>query len=493
MIMTKTHQQFITEANQAMTDPAMAVKDDRFRLRYHLMPPVGWMNDPNGLIHYQGEYHVFYQHYPFAPKQGPMYWGHAKSKDLVHWEHLPVALAPSEAYDFVTEGTGGGCWSGSAAQQDGKLVLIYTGHVDGRSPEEVQCLALSEDGGISFAKLAENPVIPGPPEKDVFGFRDPKVWKGAGLWNMVVGSGKDGKGKAQFYQSYDLREWRHVGEALESDGTMGDMWECPDLFPLGGGDRHVLIVSPMNMGDTKTMYVSGNFDYQTGKLTAGYQERLDYGFDFYAPQTFADDRGRRILFAWMNMWGTAMPEKEDHWMGAFTVPRELILEDDGTLRMVPVSELTALRGARYAAEGTVIEADAMVTVDELRGDTTEIIAVFDLGASEGEEFGIRLRCSSDDRQYTEVCYSAAEKGLRVDREHAGIGDGGISRVQFEPAADGLLKLHLFVDRSSVELFANDGRISITNRIYPDAGSLDLKLFSRKGLAVLQSLEAWRLK
>lgn len=487
------HLEQVELANKALTDPKFAITEERYRLQYHMMPPIGWMNDPNGLIHINGEYHVFYQHYPYGPKQGPMYWGHAKSADLISWEHLPIALAPSESYDYVEDGTGGGCWSGSAVEQDGKFTLLYTGHVDGKSPEEVQCLATSKDG-IHFEKAAFNPVIGGPPEEGGFGFRDPKVWKHGDLWNMVIGYGKGEKGKALFYQSADLKDWKYVSVAAESDGTMGNMWECPDLFPLGDENKHVLIISPMNMGETKTMYLSGTFDYSSGNLEVEYAERLDYGFDFYAPQTLLDDQGRRILIGWMNIWGSAMPEKEDRWMGAMTIPRELKAMNDGTIRMEPVAELNALRGDQHFVAPQWIQAGSTVSLPDIQGDSLEVIAVFEVNESNADaEFGIRLRCSQDNLEYTEVYYQAGQKKLLVDRNHSGSGNGGISEASLEPMEDGSLKLHLFIDKSSLELFANEGVKTITNRIYPDPASLGIHLFSRVGNVRLQSLDAWELK
>ncbi|KRF08032.1 sucrose-6-phosphate hydrolase [Paenibacillus sp. Soil766] len=485
------HMERVELANQALGQGVKSVTEDRYRLGYHLMPPAGWMNDPNGLIYWNGEYHVFYQHYPFESKWGPMHWGHAKSKDLIHWEHLPIALAPSEDYDSGETG-GYGCWSGSAVDDNGVLTLVYTGHVDGRTPTEVQCLATSTDG-IIFSKSGANPVLGGAPEEGGFGFRDPKVWQHDGQWYMVVGYGKDGLGKALMYTSSDLLTWRHLGIAAESNGMMGDMWECPDLFPLGDGDDHVLIISPMNMGTTKTMYLTGQLSYETGKFDYRYAERLDYGFDFYAPQTLVDGQGRRILLSWMNIWGAQMPEQVDGWLGAFTLPRELTLAEDGTLRMQPVAELAALRKGRECVNRQVISADTMVPLINLGGDQLELIAVFNTKESDEEAvFGVHVRCSEDGSEYTEVSYSVAEQTLRVDRTHAGSGEVGVSEVQVEPMEDGSIKLHLFVDRSSLELFANNGVKTITNRIYPNGGSLGVKLFARHGEACLESLDAWKL-
>ncbi|WP_223067884.1 glycoside hydrolase family 32 protein [Paenibacillus caui] len=466
------------------------ISNERYRLHYHLMPPAGWMNDPNGVSYYNGEYHVFYQHYPYAPFQGAMHWGHAKSRDLVHWEHLPVALAPSESYDKGGEGASG-CWSGSAVDDQGTFVLVYTGHVDGNSPEEVQCIAFSSDG-IVFEKLPENPVIPGPPDEECFGFRDPKVWKRGDTWYLVVGYGKDGLGKALLYSSSDLRSWHYHGPAAESDGTMGDMWECPDLFPLGRAeDDHVLIFSPMNMGITKTFYWTGKFDYTGLKFDLRHAERVDYGFDFYAPQTMVDARGRRIMYAWMNIWGADMPEREDGWMGSFTLPRELKLAEDGTLRFIPVEELKSLRGEHHSYTNVVIPEHGTLALPYLEGDSLEISAVIDVSGQADGTFGIRLRCSDDGAEYTEISYSHGEGKLQMDRNRAGAGNGGISEVELAPMEDGRVRLHLFLDTSSVELFMNEGRKTMTNRIYPASSSLGIHLFAQ-GAVSLESLDVWKL-
>ncbi|WP_219838285.1 glycoside hydrolase family 32 protein [Paenibacillus sp. R14(2021)] len=482
------HSDRIQLANEQLKQSSAAQQEDRYRLRYHLMPRAGWMNDPNGLVYFNGEYHAFYQHDPSQPYNGPMHWGHAKSEDLVRWEHLPVALAPSEPFDLGESGYG--CWSGSAVEDNGRLLLIYTGHVDGNSPVEVQCLAVSSDG-VRFEK-AEAPVISAPPEAGLSGFRDPKVWRHGDSWYMVVGSGKDGRGQVFLYRSADLRNWAYMGIAAQSDGTMGDMWECPDMFALGE-QQHVLIVSPMNMGAVKTMYLAGTMDYENGQFKPVRAERLDYGFDFYAPQTLLDSMGRRILLGWMNMWGATMPEQADGWMGAMTVPRELKLTEQGELTMQPVAELARLRGRHTALEPQLLERDTIRPLPELRADAVELIAVFEVSEARTEEFGLRLRCSEDERQYTEVAYRSGSGQLLVDRNQAGHGDGGISEVMIEPMADGRLKLHLLLDRTSVELFANDGRRTITNRIYPDPDSLGISLFSRYGETKLVAFDAWILQ
>lgn len=482
------HAALIAKAGESLTQLEAAM-DHTYRLHYHMMPPAGWMNDPNGFVQFNSVYHLFYQHDPYQAKQGPMHWGHATSSDLVNWQHQPVALAPSEGYDSGPTG-GQGCWSGSAVDYNGQLTLIYTGHVDGRKPEEVQCVAVTTDG-VHFHKEDHNPVIGDSPDAERFGFRDPKVWKHGDTWYMVVGYGKDGLGQALIYTSTDLRDWVCQGAALESDGTMGDMWECPDLFPIGGGSEHALIISPMNTGSYKNLYITGTFDYETARFQKSYQEQIDYGFDFYAPQTLVDEQGRRIMIAWMNIWGAKMPEAEHGWYGAMTLPRELTLEVDGTLRTRPVKELQQLRGEQIAVSGLALEDGAYTSVDGVEGQQLELLVTIDPQAA--AEIGLRIFASTDETAYAEISYCTAEGKLVMDRNLAGVGDGGVSSAPLQLLDNGKIELHLFIDRSSVELFANDGKIAMTNRIYTAADATGISFFARGGDASICTLQAWKLK
>jgi beta-fructofuranosidase len=485
---TSIHEENIKKAGIALAAAAVEVRNEEFRLHYHVMAPAGWMNDPNGLIHYKGEYHIFYQHYPYSDKWGPMHWGHAKSGDLVHWEHLPVALAPTEPFELGDKG-GYGCWSGSAVEHDGKLFLFYTGHVDGRDPMEVQCMAASEDG-VHFTKNAENPVIAGAPEAGSVGFRDPKVWKHGERWYMIIGSGKDGKGRALLYRSGNLTDWEYMGVAAESDGTQGDMWECPDLFPLG--DKHVLVISPMNMGQTKNLYMVGEMDYELGVFKAEYQAKVDEGFDFYAGQTLLDDRGRRIVIGWMDMWGSKLIAENRGWYGAMTVPRELVLTPEGRVASGPVPELAALREEEKVYRNVRLTADAPLTLEQPAGNSLEFVAEFDLIRDEPKQLEIRLCGSEDEQEATVIRYDVQEHKLTVDRSNSGIGDGGASTVDLTDSGSGRLKLHGYLDRSSVEIFVNDGERVFTNRIYPGSSSRKLQISSIGGTAHLEEFRLWKL-
>lgn len=327
----------------------ISLKNRRFRLGYHLMAPSGWINDPNGFCYFEGHYHIFYQYHPYSAKWGPMHWGHARSKDLVHWESLPPALIPGDVEDKD------GCFSGSAVIKDEMMYLLYTGHHyygDG-DPEHFwqnQNLAYSQDG-FHFQKYAGNPIIAAAPEDNTHHFRDPKVWEHGGEYYMILGSqNQQGLGRAILYRSQDLKSWDYVSSMSESKSIEeeGFMWECPDFFNLEGKD--ILLFSPQGIKESPKEHLNlynlgyfvGKLDYETGKYQRGAFKELDKGFDFYATQTMEAPDGRRIAFAWMAMWESSMPEQKDGWAGALTIPRELILKDDH-LYMRPVKELLALR------------------------------------------------------------------------------------------------------------------------------------------------------
>ncbi|MFC4324312.1 glycoside hydrolase family 32 protein [Litchfieldia salsa] len=457
------------------------VAKDHHRLEYHVMGPTGWINDPNGLIQYKGEYHVFFQYYPFKSSWGPMHWGHVKSKDLVRWEHLPVALAPTEDYE-----ENGGCFSGSAVDNNGELTLIFTGHNDNKNPKEVQCIATSTDG-ITFQKYEGNPVIPHPPVDGSPDFRDPKVWKNEDKWYMVVGSAKENKGKALLYRSDDLREWEYVNVLAESDQDQGNMWECPDIFPLG--EKHVLIASPMEAKVGRTMYVVGDMNYETGKFTQGYYQKMDFGHDFYAPQSLLDDKGRRIVIGWMDIWGAKMPTQEKGWAGAMTIPRECKLLEDGKVAFLPVEELKTLRGAHWNYSDLVVKENQLL--NEVRNDKLELKVIFDLEKTTASTFGVKLRCSEDGTEETVIGINAETKTVYVDRDRSGNEVTGISRAEVN--YDGTVSLHIFLDCSSVEVFTDEGRTVLSDRIYPKEDSLGVELFVSEGQVTFTSLDIWELK
>lgn len=486
MINTKL-QVALEKANQEIEGKKDEIKNAAYRLKYHFMAPVGWINDPNGFVQYKGEYHLFYQYYPYASSWGPMHWGHAKSTDAVNWEHLPVALAPSEPYDSG-DAEGHGCFSGSAVQDGEELVLIYTGHVDGNKPMQVQNIAISTDG-VNFEKYDGNPVIGEIPAEGSADFRDPKVWRHEDKWYMVVGSKKDGKGKAILYVSEDLRNWEYLGAATESDGTQGDMWECPDLFPIE--NRHALIISPMlGTQNENPLYIIGEMNYEQGNFTQQVSKTLDYGFDFYAPQTLVDDKGRRIMIAWMEKWLTKMPSQDHGWAGAMTITRELVLEGD-VLKQKPLDEMAEMRfnHKKYHA----LKVDGKVTLGDIEEESVEIIIDFDVKNTTASVFGLQLRSSVDGKERTDLIVDLKNKEISMDRTLSGAGEKGVSKAPLHVKEDGALSLRIFMDTTSLEVFINDGEEVITNRIFPAEDSNQFNLFAKNGRVNVTRIESWNLK
>ena len=446
------NENMVQKGTQTVADAAAAVRASRYALKYHIAPPAGWMNDPNGLVKCGGKYHVFYQHYPYKPVWGPMHWGHALSDDLVHWKHLPIAIAPDMPYED-------GCFSGSAVDDNGVLTLIYTAHRTD-PVHQSQCVARSFDGGSTFVKSALNPVIPEPPEGCAVDFRDPKVWKQDGRWNLVAGTVHDGKGCVALYSSDDLEHWEYRGIMCESDGTLGSMWECPSFCRVDGQD--IMIVSPMKMPGHKNIAMFGEYDNVAGRMRIDSFRELGLGEDFYAAQVFCDG-DRTLLFGWMDMWGKNHPTESDGWAGALTIPRELSIRN-GRLIQSPARELCALR------EEILLDDCSAESLSELRGDCMELFAELNgstaLTIGDSDEW--MLRASFDDGTAT----FALPNG----------------RVASETVCGAIESIRVFVDACSVEIFVNGGEVCFSQRVYPNADG-----FRYSAQGGVKRITAWNLR
>lgn len=470
--------QLLVFAQQKMEEAAPAVRAKKWRPRYHIVSPSGWINDPNGLIQFEGVYHVFYQLHPYSSDWGPMYWGHVTSRDLAHWQHEPIALAPDQPYET-------GCFSGSAVNDNGVLTLIYTAHNDGKHQWECQCVARSHDGGKTFVKSPNNPVIPTHPQEGSSEFRDPKVWRQNGKWKMVVGSGKHKKGCALLYESDDLEHWSYRGVMAQSDGKQGVMWECPNFCMVDG--RELLIFSPMEMKGHKSVYRVGNFDCENGTFFGGECREMDHGLNYYAAQVFEDEKGRVLLFAWMDMWRVKMPSQADGWAGALTVPRVLHMRGD-TLLQQPVPELAALRQECLQSGGFFVQKGEN-PLSGLTGECVELRMVFRRATAQAG-FALELRANRSDGTRALLLYDgehnafALPNGLSVRRERA------LRELVSCEAGGELIDVHILIDRSSVEAFIDEGALCFTQRIYPEEGSVYYNL-SADGLEVTE-FEAWRM-
>ena len=446
------------------------------RPAFHLSPRVGWMNDPNGFSFYDGKYHLFYQYYPYDSHWGLMHWGHAVGSDLLHWEYLPAALAPDEAYDKD------GCFSGSAVTlPDGKQLLMYTGvaketQEDGSVCEvQRQCIAVGD--GINYEKYAENPVLT---EADLPGgssridFRDPKVWQGSdGSYYAVVGSRPaDGSGQILLFKSSDGFDWKFHKVLCSNRWRYGKMWECPDFFELDG--KQILLVSPQDMlpqgfeyhNGNGTVCIIGTYDEASENFVEERNQAIDYGIDFYAPQTILAPDGRRIMIGWMQNWDTCNPTMiQTSWFGQMSLPRELSVKN-GCLYQNPIRELEAMRTneVRYM-DATFTDTLRLNCIKGRRIDMElEIRPVDDSNVY--QKFAVRFAQNAD--YYTSVSFHPRDSILKIDRKFSGSRRAVIhQRRSLVRHQNGKLRLRLILDRFSAELFVNDGEQVLSATIYTD--------------------------
>ncbi|MBF0289841.1 MAG: glycoside hydrolase family 32 protein [SAR324 cluster bacterium] len=496
------HQERIQRVEEHITKEGERIQQHPWREHYHFQAPVGWMNDPHGLIQFNGRFHLFYQYHPFSGKWGTMHWGHAMSDDLIHWEHLPVALAPSEPYDGWD---GGGIFTGSAIVHERELLLFYTGCAEDR---QVQCLARSKDG-VNFVKSDHNPILSEPPKGiNPHDFRDPKVWKHGKGWYMVTGvtdgvsnllepssHERNGFGKVCLHHSPDLYNWEFVNYLVESRGELGSMLECPNFFQLDG--KWVLMYSPMGLQNRQVIYLTGDFDELTGKFHWTTMGAVDWGFDYYAPQHFQDEQGRNLIMAWIGSW-PFMPwcrgqydTSKLGWYGGITLPRQVSLCSDGKLRSQPASEVEQLREnpRRYGAR--TIEDNAPFDFEAGDGVHGEILATFDLTESTAEAIGFVLRGSEDQQTLLEFDLRLGE--MIFDRTNSGNISAHQRRCLLESASQSQLFVRIFLDSISVEVFTDGGRTTMTNNVFSDPASSNLSVYTRKGRASLRSLQTYGLR
>lgn len=441
-------------ANTQVNEFSGVSKEDPFRLHYHVMPPVGLLNDPNGFIFFQGKYHLFFQWNPFATDHSLKYWAHITSIDLLNWEWQSIALAPSDWFDKD------GCYSGSAIEHDDKMYLFYTGNVrtDNGERESYQCLAISEDG-INFKKKGPLFTVP---DGYTAHFRDPKVWREGDGWYLVIGAQTiEGLGRVLLYHSMDLVNWDLVGEvSMQDSNEFGYMWECPDLFTLD--DKDVLLFSPQGIPAEgfhyqniyQTGYLVGELDRDTGGFCHQPFIELDAGFDFYAPQTTLDSKGRRILFGWMGLPEedeAFHPTKAYGWVHAMTLPRELSVKG-GRLYQQPVEELIALRENEVTREHITI-ANERVKVDSGDGKAFELM--LDVQSYVGSSFILDLDGN------TSLVFDKIENTLTLFRKSIKTNQQESRTIRLTEVED----LRIFVDTSSLEIFVNQGAFVFTSRLF----------------------------
>ena len=487
-----------------------------FRPQYHFTPEKNWMNDPNGMVFYEGEYHLFYQYNPAGDKWGHMSWGHAVSPDMVHWTHLPLALAEADNV-MIFSGSAVVDWKNSSGfGKDGRppLVAVYTGF---RTTDRVQfqCIAYSNDKGRTWTKYSANPVI----DINSMDFRDPKVqWHDATRrWIMTVSLSAEHK--VRFYGSDNLKAWTLLSE-FGPAGATGGVWECPDLFELplpGTNDKRWVLVVNMNPGSVAGgsggQYFIGRFDGtqfvadrdslippRPGRSASESAHWFDYGPDYYAAVSWSDvpaSDGRRLWLGWMSNWEYGGDVPTSPWRSAMSIPREVGLSRTAEgIRLVqkPVREMESLRDRHFAFKsGDVSEANAWLKERHVQGDQLELMVEF-APRSSGTE-GVKVLTS--DTEATVIGVDRQRGRAFVDRTQSGnvTFHQKFSGVYDAPLAvhDGRVKLHLFVDASSVEVFVNDGERVFTSLVYPSAASRGVEFFGSMTGARIASLDVWTLK
>jgi beta-fructofuranosidase len=453
---------------------------DTDRPEYHFIAPRNWMNDPNGPIWWKGEYHLFYQWSPDSPTGGPVHWGHATSADMVHWRHLPFALAP-------TPGTADrdGCWTGSAVVRDGVPTVIYTGVVHqlaaengGNEWRQAQMLATAEDSGLLRWKKLPEPVIAAPPQGEAAtGFRDPCPWREDDGWYLAVGSGERDKGGCVLlYRSQDLRHWEYLHPLIHGNSTAnpapdsvdrGDMWECPDFFEVSG--QHCLLYSSEN----KVSWATGEYDRGEHKFTIKRQGVLDHGGTaYYAPKSFRTPDGRRILWGWVREMRSQSEFAAAGWAGAISLPRVLTIGAQGQLEMNPAVELEKLRGEvrRIALKPGEPFSQKLTTLrQELRAPMNLL--------SPGS---LTVRLLANGRKRWELSVDVAANAVRCGEANFPLPSLPWPRPT----------LRLFLDGSVIEAFVGE-REAITSRVYglkPGETELEITLTGKKSI----ELQMWPL-
>lgn len=462
---------------------------DRYRPHYHFTAPKNWINDPNGLIHHNGWYHLFYQHNPFAARWGNMAWGHARSRDLVHWEHLPIALVPTPNTQDKD-----GVFSGVCVQHDGKIHAIYTGHVDSngeRSQLPMLATALDDDL-ITWQKYACNPLIKTAPlAEQKPNFRDHAVWREGEVWYQAIATEKPGVGgRVELFRSPDLLTWTYAGPLFcGSQLETGTVWECPDLITLPGADgpRRALMLSLIPSAEV--IYFAGAFQNERFVPSTG-PRRVDWAKNFYAPQSFTDVSGRRIMFGWLTEGRSAKAQLADGWSGAMSLPRILGFNAAGQLTQIPAKEVELLRGECY-------ESERIPTSWAERSDlfTTTCEIEFEFDPQDAHTVGLEVLRSPDGAERVTIEFNGSLRAIILDCAHASLDATTQREKHIAPLslpAGEPVRLRVFVDRSVVEVFANDV-ICFATRAYPTReDSAGIRAYATGGQPHVRILRAWEM-
>ena len=467
---------------------------EKFRPTYHFSPLYGWMNDPNGMVYKDGEYHLFYQHNPYGSKWGNMHWGHAISKDLINWEHRPDAITP-DALGTIFSGSAVVDTDNTAGFGSGAIVAIYTQNSD----RQVQSIAYSTDNGRSFTKYENNPVL----TSDARDFRDPKVFwhKETQRWIMLLAVGQE----MQIFSSSNLKDWAFESSFGEGQGAHGGVWECPDLFELpvdGTNEKKWVLLCNLNpggpFGGSATQYFVGTFNGKEFVNESPSKTKwMDWGKDHYATVTWSDaPDNRRIAIAWMSNWQYANDVPTSQYRSPNSVPRDLSLftvDGETYLQSAPSPELLKLRDVSkkrsFKVNGT------RIIKDMIAGNEGAYEIELTIENQHADVIGFRLY--NDKGEEVDMQYDMTEKKFSMDRRKSG--DVGFNEnfpmltwTAIESGKDEL-KLRLFVDKSSVEAFGDGGRFVMTNQVFPSEPYTHIDFYSKGGAYKVDSFVIYKLK
>ncbi len=485
-------------------------RTEKFRPQYHFSPPQQWMNDPNGMVYYDGEYHLFYQHYPDSNVWGPMHWGHAISTDMVNWKHMPIALYP-DSLGYIFSGSAVIDWkntSGLGTDENPPMVAMYTyhnikGEYSGRNDFQTQGIAYSLDKGRSWIKYEKNPVINNPGIRD---FRDPKVAWNTDLqkWIMVLAA----KDKVMFYSSPDLIDWELVSDFGTNHGAHGGVWECPEIieFNVEGTNETawVLLVS-INPGGphggSATQYFVGDFDGKSFTTNQTETLWLDHGRDNYAGVTWSDipeEDGRKLFIGWMSNWSYAQVVPTMKWRSAMTIPRELKLQKFDKryiLKSIPVSELEVLRKKEITFSKLIVSDKLLLETEDIKLNCSEMNFKIRLrnapNADIPDEFGLVLR--NNQGEEFKIGFLPEKKKVFIDRTNAGIkafSEDFAGKYYTDYEIKNRIDLRIFVDESSVEVFVDNGKAVMTNIVFPTIPYNKVELYSNGGVIELKEAKVW---
>lgn len=479
----------LKRAQKALEEKRKQV-NETFRPHYHLSVPAGWLNDPNGFGFFQGRYHLFYQFHPYDSVWGAMHWGHWSGESLIEWREEPIALAPDKPFDEA------GCYSGTSLAVDDTFYLAYTGVVEkaDRKRLQQQCIAQSSDG-IHFEKWKSNPVVKStdlPPGASPYDFRDPKIEHFGNGYRMTVASKGERGGQLLSFYSENLQDWRYIGVYANELGAMA---ECPDLFRLDG--KQVVIVGLMDykepdMPSNPVVYLVGS--ESEGTCQKEYDIKpVDWGADFYAPQTMLTPDGRRVLIGWAFGWGNVLPTHTlgHGWAGTMTLPRECTLRE-GRLIQNPIKEMEKKRGRAIRLEPFTVSEHRLLP--ECAGACREIQMLLDLKEAHSftlylMETGMEHFCLKYDKHTGTMTADRTQSGYQLTVN----GTPDIHSVTKAPIQleHGKLALRIFVDVSIIEIYVNDGALVMTHLAFPKGKNYGVSM-SANGKAEILMLESFEM-